>query len=293
MIGVTTMRILTALLFAIWTITVCSQIQTPQSPTVAQEPTASERAAREELNNAAEAYKAGHFAEAQQHSERALSLDPSNKTAHFFLARIIHQQYKPGDSSAENLEKARAAITAYQAILGLDQLNDEAYKAIAVLYASIHDDKSLREWVFQRASNPSFSSEKRAEAYALLAGRDWDCAFKITELPAIKLVEFRHNTPVVVYRKPKNNLDFERAKQCVSRGLEMAEMAIGLDSESEAAWSYKTTLLLEDSKLAEMDGQKAAKAVYMKAAKEAEAQATRLAEKRRRESATRPSQTPL
>jgi Tfp pilus assembly protein PilF len=108
-----------------------------ESSPVSQELSAAQRAAREELNSAAEAYKAGHFAEAQQHSERALSLDPSDRTAHFFVARIIHQQYKPGDTSPENLERARSAIAAYQAILVFDQQNDEAYKAIAALYTSI------------------------------------------------------------------------------------------------------------------------------------------------------------
>ena len=44
------------------------------------------------------------------------------------------------------------------------------------------------------------------------------------------------------------------ARRHVRRGLEEVENAIKLDPNSEAAWSYKTNLLLEASKLAEMDG---------------------------------------
>src|SRR5437870_10418661 len=51
--------------------------------------------AKNELNEAAKSYKEGHFDEAQQHAERALSYDPSNKTALIFVARIMHQNTNP------------------------------------------------------------------------------------------------------------------------------------------------------------------------------------------------------
>src|SRR3954468_5160079 len=52
--------------------------------------------AKNEINEAARAYKAGRFAEAQQHSERALQLYPDDKNAPLFIARSIHAQYKQG-----------------------------------------------------------------------------------------------------------------------------------------------------------------------------------------------------
>lgn len=271
-------------LFALLALPVFSHAQVQQSSAIPTELTAAQREAREELNQAAADYREGRFAEAQQHSERALSLDPSNRTAPIFLARILHTQYKPGDSGPENVEKARAAIAAYQRILTYEPGNEEAYKAVAVLYAQIHEEQLLREWILQRALNPLVPADKRAEAYAVLAGKDWDCSFRITELPANKLVEMKRSTPVVVFRKPKDDLDFERAKQCVSSGLEMVETAIVLDPNSELAWSYKTNLLFESSKLAEMDGQDEVRALFLKQAKEASRQAGLLADKRRRES---------
>ncbi len=42
--------------------------------------------ANKELNEGAAAYKAGNFAEAQRHFEKALQLDPSHKNAQLFEA---------------------------------------------------------------------------------------------------------------------------------------------------------------------------------------------------------------
>jgi len=48
--------------------------------------------AKNELNEAARAYREGHFDEAEQRSRKALELDPNNKTAPLFVARTIPAQ---------------------------------------------------------------------------------------------------------------------------------------------------------------------------------------------------------
>jgi tetratricopeptide (TPR) repeat protein len=211
--------------------------------------------AKNELNEAARAYREGLFTEAEQHSRRALELDPDNKTALSFIARTIHAQYKAGVQTPENIAKANEAIQAYQRILEKDPKNDEAYKAIAYLYGALKEDDKLKTWISARALDSSVEPEKRAESYIVLASKDWDCSFKITELPTNKSTTLQPgNRAVVSYKKPKDPKDFDTAQKCVKRGLEEVENAIKLDPNSEAAWSYKTNLLLEASKLAEMDG---------------------------------------
>lgn len=210
--------------------------------------------AKNDLNEAARAYREGHFTEAEQYSRKALELDPNNKTALAFIARTIHAQYKPGVQTPENLAKANEAIQAYQRILERDPKNDEAYKAIAYLYGATKEDDKLRTWISSRATDTSLEPEKRAEAYIVLASKDWDCSFKMTELPSNKVTTVgAGNKATVSYKKP-NQKEFDTAQQCVKRGLEEIENAIKLDPNSEAAWSYKTNLLLEAAKLAEMDG---------------------------------------
>ena len=238
--------------------------------------------AKNELNETARSYREGRFEEAEQHAKRALYLDPNNKTAPIFIARVIHQQYKPGVDQPDNVEKAREAIAAYQQILAKDPNNEEAYKAISVLYAAIKDEAKLRDWISARANDPNMSSEKRAEAYAILAGKDWDCSFKITELPDVKTTSTEGGNAKVSYKKPKEQKDFDTIQQCVARGLQEAETAIKYDPNNESAWSYKTNLLIEDAKIADMNGDAAKKEQYTKQAETAQKRASELAEERRK-----------
>jgi len=152
------------------------------------------------------------------------------------------------------LQKAEEAIFAYKRTLERSPGDDEAYKAVAYLYDAIKEEELLREWLLQRAGNGSLPNDKRAEAFVVLASKDWDCSFKITELPTTKVTTVRGNKVLVSYQMPKERVEFERANECANRGLEMANIAITLMPENESAWSYKTNLLLELAKLAEMEG---------------------------------------
>ena len=222
--------------------------------------------AKNQLNEAARSYREGRFPEAEQHSRTAAELDPNNKTAPMFIARTIHAQYRPGVQSPENLAKAQEAINAYQEILRKNPQDEEAYKAIAYLYGAIKEDDKLKQWISSRAASETTEPEKRSEAYVVLASKDWDCSFKITELPTNKTttIDPSNNKATVSYKKPKDQKDFDQAQICVKQGLTEAENAIKYDPNNESAWSYKTNLLLEASKLAEMDGKPDQKAQYQK-----------------------------
>ena len=242
--------------------------------------TAAEQRASVELNAAAASYRNGDFLEAQRHSEKALEIDPENRTAPFFVARCIHARYKPGDSTIENQSVAREAIVAYQRILSRFPTDDESYKAIAYIYAALKEDELLLDWILKRGNDTSISNDKRAEAYVVLASKYWDCSFKITELPTNKrtTVNPSSNRATVSYRKPKDEADFKQAQQCANQGLQFAELAIALVPDDESAWSYKTNLILELSKLAEMTGDVRQKASLVAQYKDALAKTTKFAE---------------
>jgi hypothetical protein len=253
--------------------------------------------AKNQLNEAAQAYREGRFVEAEQHSRRAAELDPNNKTAPMFIARTIHAQYRPGVQTPENIAKAQEAIQAYQTLLDKNPKDEEAYKAIAYLYGAIKEDDKLRQWISQRAASDQTDPLKRAEAYVVLASKDWDCSFKITELPTNKTttVDPANNKATVSYKKPKDQKEFDQAQMCVKQGLSEAENAIKFDPNNESAWSYKTNLLLEASKLAEMEGQTEQKAQYQKEYEVALKRTTELsaaAEKRKEEEEARQQASP-
>jgi tetratricopeptide (TPR) repeat protein len=252
---------------------------------------------KNQLNEAARAYREGRFVEAEGYSRRAAELDPNNKTAPMFIARTIHAQYRPGVQTPDNIAKAQQAIEAYQKILERNPSDDEAYKAIAYLYGAIKDNDKLKQWITARATNDATDPTKRAEAYVVLASKDWECSFQITELPGNKLttVDPSNNNATVSYRKPKEQKDFDQAQRCVKQGLAEAENAIKFDPNNESAWSYKTNLLLEASKLAEMDGQTEQKAQFQKdyeAALKRTGELSAAAEKRKEEEAARQAASP-
>src|SRR5215216_1071733 len=252
--------------------------------------------AKNQLNEAARSYREGRFAEAEQHSREAAQLDPDNKTAPMFIARTIHAQYRPGVQTPENIAKAQEAIEAYQQILAKNPQDDEAYKAIAYLYGAIKEDDKLTQWISSRAASESTEPEKRAEAYVVLASKHWDCSFKITELPTNKTttIDPSNNKATVSYKKPSDQKEFNQAQMCVKQGLVEAENAIKFDPNNESAWSYKTNLLLEASKLAEMDGQTEQKAQYQKDYEAALKRTTELsvANQKRKEEEEKKSATP-
>ena len=248
--------------------------------------------AKSELNDAAQSYRDGHIEEAEQHAKRALYLDPDNPTAPIFVARIIHQQYKQGVDTPDNIAKAKEAVEAYKQVLAKDKSNEEAYKAISVLYAFTKDEQNLRDWIMKRANDASMSNEKRADAYAILAGKDWDCSFRVTELPEVKQADTSGGSPKVTYKKPKEQKDYDKIQRCVVQGLQEAETAIKLDPNNESAWSYKTNLLLESAKIADMNGEADKKVQFQKQADVAQKRATALSEERRKKEEAAQAATP-
>src|SRR5215470_17591890 len=253
--------------------------------------------AKNQLNEAARSYREGKFVEAEQHSREAAQLDPENKTAPMFIARTIHAQYRPGVQTPDNVAKAQQAIEAYQKILENNPKDDEAYKAVAYLYGAIKEDDKLRKWISDRAASEQAEPVKRAEAYVVLASKDWDCSFKITEQPAVKTttIDPTNNKATVSYKKPHEQKEFDQAQMCVKQGLSEAENAIKFDPNNESAWSYKTNLLLEASKLAEMDGKADDKKAYQTQYETALKRTTELsaaAQKRKEEEEARQAASP-
>ncbi|MCA1633357.1 MAG: tetratricopeptide repeat protein, partial [Acidobacteria bacterium] len=72
---------------------------------------------RAEMDAGARQYREGNFEKAAAHFRKALELDPEQRNAPLFLARAIQEQFKPGDTGAENLAKGEEAVEAYRQIL--------------------------------------------------------------------------------------------------------------------------------------------------------------------------------
>lgn len=217
--------------------------------------TDAQRAAFEKLKVAVQAYRSGEFEEAQRLSEKALEIDPSNKTAPLFIARSIHAQFRPSSHRPESIAKARDAIDAYKRFLLIVPENEESYKAVADLYGEINESELQYSWILQRALNGAVSPAKRVEAYVTLGFKDWECFLAITKRTGnIEIAGTEAGDDESADKEPYDQKEFDNARRCVTRGIEMVDAAISLDSEYRTSWSLKEDLLLGAAKLWEMDG---------------------------------------
>jgi hypothetical protein len=232
--------------------------------------------AKSALNDGAKAYRSGNFQEAETKFRESYELDPTQKNAPTLIARAVMQQYKPGVDKPDNIAKAKAALDQYQQILTSDPNNEEAFNAIVYLYRQMKNEAEEKKWLVQRANLQTVPPEKRSVALIILASKQWDCAYDITE--ANKKTIQQTDRAFIKYEKPANQADFDKAVACVREGLKLAEQAISLDSSNANAWSQKANLLREMSKLAEMDGNTAQKEQFDKQYEEALAKHTQLSE---------------
>ena len=218
--------------------------------------------AKNALNEGARAYRDGRFQDAEEKFRTAYELDPTQKNAQLFIARAIQQQYKPGVQAPENVATGERAIAAYQDILNKDPQNEDAYKAIVYLYGQMKQDDKVKQLLTERASLQSVPADKRAEALVILASQQWKCSYDITEQKENKATENKPDKVLIHYKKPANQADFDKANQCATEGLQLAEQAVSLDPNNPNAWTQKTNLLREKAKLAEMAGDASAKQNY-------------------------------
>ncbi|MBT0647283.1 hypothetical protein KJJ93_30285, partial [Escherichia coli] len=84
----------------------------------------------------------------------------------------------------------------------------EAYNAVAYLYGAIKQDEAQQQWITQRANLETLSPEKRAEAYTVLASKQWQCSYTITEQQENKQTVSKDGKAVIQYKKPKDPADF-------------------------------------------------------------------------------------
>lgn len=117
-----------------------------------------------------------------------------------------------------------------------------------------------------------------------LAAKQNTCANTISDTEKTKKPAKRDGKDVFQYVKPENPQDLERMRACVNQGTELIEKAVGLETQEvkdagsadlkamsdaqlidlhdqvktfESARSYRTSLLIQASRLAEMDARDA------------------------------------
>ncbi len=268
--------------------------------------------ARKSLVDGAKAYNERKFDEAEELFRRAVGYDEEltsfeGKTAQLFLARTLHSEFA-GDRA--NKKKAEEAIVAYKRSLGgfmgdlvekraaleADPQNELAKKeleqsektvgsivsAVASLYENLQQDDNWRKWQNTQATHDKLPAATRANAYISLAAKEYNCANDISDDDAVKKTVTEGGEQVFKFSKPTEEETYAKLKKCVELGSEFIDKALKLNPESDSGWSYRTSLLVQKARIAEMEGDSASKEKFKKESDEAKKQFEVLAEKRRK-----------
>jgi len=210
--------------------------------------------ARKNLVDGGKAYKDRKFQEAEQLFRDAVAGDPQSKegkTAQLFLARTLHSEFI---GKRENTAKAEEAIKEYKKVLAEDIKDTSSFGAVANLLENLGKDDEWLQWVTERGNNEQVPPEQRAEALTKLAAKKYSCANDISDVEPVKKTVTKNGKSEYVFSKPADPNTFEEMKKCVAEGRELSKKAVGFAPNSDAAWSYEANMLVQQMRLAEMEG---------------------------------------
>jgi tetratricopeptide (TPR) repeat protein len=239
---------------------------------------------RKNLVDGSMAYKERKFEEAEDLFRRAAARDPQGETdegriAQVFLARTLHSRYI---GNRQDPSLAERAIAEYKKALAVNKNDQSSYKAVASLLENLGRTDEWREWVNSRSNAGDIKPEYRAEALTSLAAKQNTCANEISDTPATKkTVKGPDGKDTFQFSKPADAAEFERMKGCVAEGTRLIEQASSLETDTvknagslnpksmsdeqlketieaikpfESSRSYRASLIIQSSRLAEMEG---------------------------------------
>jgi hypothetical protein len=268
--------------------------------------------ARKNLVDGAEAYKNRKFAEAEEKFRTAVEYDPEiqsveGRTAQLFLARTLHSKFagnrgekQPALQAIEEYKKALGGFmpalkdskTALDQNAGDEKLQKQyqstadtvgsIVRAVASLFENLQDDAKWRDWQLNAAQNKEYPNKARANAYIALGAKENSCANDISDAEPVKKTVEKDGASVFEFTKPEDEETFEKFKSCVTKGTDYIDKAVELDKNSESGWSYRTSLIVQQMRLAEMQGENDKKDQLKKEADEAKERFQKLAEERRK-----------
>jgi len=276
--------------------------------------------ARKDMVDGAKAYKDRKYDVAESLFRDAIGRDPSQNVAQLFLARTLHSQYAANrqltDKAEEAIKQYKITIEEYKKIVAdkasllnsgpspctfsddeirrmegdkksaLDSFRilGDSYKAVANLLENLQKTDERLQWLTQWGDDTSLPACLRAEPYITLAAKENTCANDITEDPAVKKTVVKDGKPTFTFGKPEKPEDLQELKSCVQRGTDLVNKAVELNPDSDSILSYKTSLLIQNMRLAEIEGRTADRDRFKTEADQAKEKFTTLAKAKKEKS---------
>ena len=192
-------------------------------------------AAREELNQGVQAYKAANYEEAIRRFENVVRMDPELKVGRLYLATAYAQQYIPGVETPENLAPATKAIDQYNQVLGMDPVNVTAVKGIAFLKMQMKRfDEARTEYKRAIEIDPN-----DPEPYYSVGVVDWSMAYREITTEKAKLSS-KEDDAMILSPRCKDLRDAQMAN--IEDGIAMLTRAMELRKDYDDAMAYANLL---------------------------------------------------
>lgn len=102
--------------------------------------------ARDQLNKGVLAFRNAQYAQAVDHFQQSVNLDPTLANARIFLATAMELEYVPGGAAPDNTKKGEDAIQAFKNVLNVDPSNTNAIGSIAQIYYQMNKYDQAKEY---------------------------------------------------------------------------------------------------------------------------------------------------
>ena len=203
-----------------------------------------------ELQLGVAAYRDSRYEEAMRHFRKATELDPSQASAHLYLATCYTNRYIPGVESPDNLRDAAQAIEQYQRVLDLDadrasKINST--KGVAYLYLNMKKFEDAKDYYWKAAALDA----KDPENYYGIGVIDWSACYSS-----------RMGARAKLEMAPGENLDPKNAEQrkicddlksrnasAIEDGIDNLSKAIQLRPDYDDAMAYLNLMYRERADL--------------------------------------------
>lgn len=212
--------------------------------------------ARDHLNKGVQSFKSAKYAEAVEHFEKAIELDPEFTTARGYLATAYMSQYIPGAESPENQQNAEAAENNFLKVLEQEEDNTHAISSLASLHYSqaqgtlSADEKrakleEARKW-YERLAQTDPNSKEAFYSLGVISWANWYP--RLMEARA-KLGMQPEEPGPLKDKKVREELR-EQWMPTIESGVNNLQKALEIDPEYVDAMAYMNLLIRERADLA-------------------------------------------
>lgn len=218
----------------------------------------SQGTAQDQLRQGAEAYNNGNYAEATEHFQKAVDLDPNSLLARLHLANALSQESMASPPSPDAEKLAEQGLRVYRDILSRDPQNKLALWDAAILATATGRALEAKQWCLKLSQ----ADPQNKEAYYMVGVLDW-VLDRPQDVAARSRAGMQPDQPGPI-TDAKVRQDLQQSQLTViDEGLGMLAKAIEIDPNYYNAIAYSNMLYRAKADMAEND--EAGKALLAKA----------------------------